>query len=145
TLWHDMQDEFDIVLGTPSGIAFPAPAVGTSESRPIDGASIEIARNIGERSTSVQTQIVIKVSRQAAFDGGLLNWRLSMTCRRAVVGRLDGWMAGQQLAKFRAGRMVETARTIGMPATANNVIAVASHVTKNAWTSGRGTEIAPAA
>jgi subtilisin family serine protease len=56
-------------------------------------------------------------------------------------------MAGEQLAAFRAGsgRIIEAMRTIGMPATANNVIAVASHVSKNTWTSGRGTEIAPIA
>ena len=66
-----------------------------------------------------------------------------MTCRRAVVGRLDGWMAGEQQAAFRNGRMLEATRTIGMPATAGTVIAVAGHVSKDSWTSDRGTEIAP--
>jgi subtilisin family serine protease len=40
---------------------------------------------------------------------------------------------------------VETARTIGLPATATRAIAVASHVTKNAWKSDDGPRTSPAA
>lgn len=144
TLWYDAGDDFDIVLVSPSGIEIAVPAVGMSDGRVTDGATIEVARNISSPATSVQTQITLTFSPQAAFNGSLSGWGLRMTCRVAHAGRLDGWMAGEQLAKFRAGsgRMIEATRTIGMPATATNVIAVASHVTKNAWTSGRGTEIA---
>jgi subtilisin family serine protease len=144
TLWYDVSDDFDIVLVSPSGIEIAVPAVGMSDGRVTDGATIEVARNVSNPATSVQTQITLTFSPQAVFNGSLSGWGLRMTCRLANVGRLDGWMAGEQLAKFRAGsgRMIEATRTIGMPATANNVIAVASHVTKNTWTSGRGTEIA---
>jgi subtilisin family serine protease len=145
TLWYDVRDDFDIALISPGGIEMPVPSVGTSDSRETDGAVIEIARNVSDRSTSVQTQIVLNFSELVAFDGSLSNWMLRMTCRRAVVGRLDGWMAGERLAAFRSGRMLEATRTIGMPATASNVIAVASHVSKNTWISDRGTEIAPRA
>jgi subtilisin family serine protease len=145
TLWYDVQDDFEIVLVSPSGIEIPVPSVGMSDRQETDGTSIEVARNISNRSTSVQTQITLHFSEQAAFDGSLSGWRLRMTCRRAHIGRLDGWMAGEQLATFRDGSMIETTRTIGMPATANSVIAVASYVTKNSWISGRGTQIAPIA
>jgi subtilisin family serine protease len=147
TLWYDVQGDFHIVLVSPSGIEIPVPAVGISDGHETDGASIEVARNVSNRGTSVQTQITFNFSQQAAFDGNLLGWGLRMTCRRAHIGRLDGWMAGEQLARFRpgTGRMIEATRTIGMPATANNVIAVASHVAKNSWISSRGTEVAPIA
>jgi subtilisin family serine protease len=145
TLWYDVRDDFDIALISPGGIEMPVPSVGMSDSRETDGAVIEIARNVSNHSTSVQTQIVLNFNELVAFDGSLSNWMLRMTCRRAVVGRLDGWMAGERLAAFRSGRMLEATRTIGMPATANNVIAVASHVSKNTWISDRGTEIAPRA
>jgi subtilisin family serine protease len=145
TLWYDVRDDFDIALISPGGIEMPVPSVGMSDSRETDGAVIEIAHNVSDHSTSVQTQIVLNFNELAAFDGSLSNWMLRMTCRRAVVGRLDGWMAGERLAAFRNGRMLEATRTIGMPATASNVIAVASHVSKNSWISDRGTEIAPRA
>jgi subtilisin family serine protease len=145
TLWYDVRDDFDIALISPGGIEMSVPSVGMSDSRETDGAVIEIARNVSNHSTSVQTQIVLNFNEVVAFDGSLSNWTLRMTCRRAAVGRLDGWMAGERLAAFRSGRMLEATRTIGMPATASNVIAVASHVSKNSWISDRGTEIAPRA
>jgi subtilisin family serine protease len=145
TLWYDVRDDFDIALISPGGIEMPVPSVGMSDSRETDGAVIEIARNVSDHSSSVQTQIVLNFNDVVAFDGSLSKWMLRITCRRAVVGRLDGWMAGERLAAFRNGPMLEVTRTIGMPATANNIIAVASHVSKNSWISGRGTEITPRA
>lgn len=79
-----------------------------------------------------------------SFDD-LRGWKFTIKCVSAAVGRIDGWMAGERLAQFRDGPLLETARTIGMPATSNNVIAVASHVSKNTWMSDLGIQSAPVA
>jgi subtilisin family serine protease len=64
-----------------------------------------------------------------------------VTCTKAELGRFDAWITGN--SRFRDSPFVETARTIGLPATATRAIAVASHVTKNAWRSDDGPRTAP--
>jgi len=44
---------------------------------------------------------------------------------------------------FNPHPLLETARTLGMPATAKSLIAVASHITKNAWDSDAGPQTNP--
>jgi subtilisin family serine protease len=145
TLWYDKQDAFEIVLVSPSGVQIALPPVGRSSERQSDGAAIELGRNIGDGSNSVQAQIFMEFRSGVQALDDLRGWKLKITCTRASIGRIDGWMAGDRLARFRDGPLLETARTIGMPATSNNVIAVASHVSKNKWTSDRGDQQAPAA
>jgi subtilisin family serine protease len=55
-----------------------------------------------------------------------------------VVGRLDGWVSNAGLAEFRAHGLVEQSRTIGLTATGDGCLAVASHVSKQAWHSDAG-------
>ncbi len=145
TLWYDKRDAFDIALVSPSGVQIALPPVGRSGERRSDGAAIEFGRNVSSSSASVQAQIFMQFRRGDQALDHLRGWKLKITCTRATVGRIDGWMFGDRLAQFRNGPLLETARTIGMPATSNDVIAVACHASKNRWTSDDGVQQAPAA
>ncbi len=78
-----------------------------------------------------------------ADPSDFLGWKVRVTCSQAALGRFDAWITGD--SRFRNSAFVETMRTIGMPATARRVIAVASHVTKNTWRADAGNRTAPAA
>ena len=145
TLWYDKRDAFDIVLVSPSGVQIALPPVGRSSERRSDGAAIELGRNVSGSSASVQAQIFLQFRRGNQALDDLRGWKLKITCTRATIGRFDGWMFGDRLAQFRNGPLLENARTIGMPATSNDVIAVACHASKNRWTSDLGAQQAPAA
>jgi subtilisin family serine protease len=145
TLWYDKQDAFDIVLVSPSGVQIALPPVGKSSQRQSDGATIELGRNVSDLGTSVQVQIFMEFRSGTQALDDLRGWKLKITCARATIGRIDGWMAGDRLARFRDGPLLETTRTIGMPATSNDVIAVACHASKNKWTSDLGDQQSPAA
>jgi subtilisin family serine protease len=145
TLWYDKRDAFDISLVSPSGVQIAVPPVGRSSERRSDGAAIELGRNVSGESASVQVQIFLQFRRGEQARDHLRGWKLQITCVRATVGRIDGWIFGDGLAQFRDGPMLETARTIGMPATSNDVIAVACHASKNKWNSDLGMQQAPAA
>jgi subtilisin family serine protease len=133
------------MLVSSSGVQLALPPVGRSATHRTDGATVRIGRNVSAASHSVQVQIAIEFHNGAQSFDRLRGWKLVVTCRAATVGRFDGWMAGDRLARFRQGPLNETSRTIGMPATSNNVIAVASHVSKNKWQSNLGPQTAPAA
>jgi subtilisin family serine protease len=61
-----------------------------------------------------------------------------ITCRKATVGRIDGWFNNSGFAAFRAHPLLENARTVGLSATGAGCLAVASHVSKTAWASDLG-------
>jgi subtilisin family serine protease len=66
-----------------------------------------------------------------------------MTCKQAVVGRLDGWFHNSGFAEFRPHPLLETHRTIGLAATGEGCLAVASHVTRSDWDSDAGPQTDP--
>jgi subtilisin family serine protease len=132
-------------LVSPSGVHIALPPVGNSKTHETDRALIELGVGVAGSSSSVQTQIFLQFANGFESFDDLRGWSLKITCAQAVVGRIDGWLAGDRLAQFRDGPLLETARTIGMPATSNDVIAVASHASKNSWTSDAGAQAAPAA
>ena len=57
------------------------------------------------------------------------------------MGRLDGWFFNQGFGRFKTHPLLETARTVGIPATSKASITVASHVSKNTWDSDDGSQI----
>lgn len=148
TLWHEKADTFEVKLVSPSGKVIAAPPLGRKVDDDADGASISISRNLGENLTAGDSQIGVQFQIEVDFGasippaGSLRGWGVDITCTKSIVGRIDGWMAGERLARFRGSPLTETARTIGMPATARRVIAVASHVSKTEWQGDAGDQVA---
>ena len=138
TLWYDPADTFDLAVLTPSGQELPVPAVGTTDTYSSPSVDIEIARNAYAPSASVQVQVTLSF-RSAAVPSSLLNdWGLRVRCTAAATGRIDGWFANPGFGRFDPHPLVEDARTVGMPATARQCLAVASHVSKAEWASDVG-------
>ena len=102
------------------------------------GGHIEVSRRRYVPARAIQVEIAIDFTRVNVRAADLQNWRLQFRCSTATVGRLDGWFVNQGFGEFRPHPLVETARTIGIPATSNASIAVASHVSKNEWVSDTG-------
>jgi subtilisin family serine protease len=138
TLWHDQLDSFDATLVTPSGQLLGLPAMGTAANYQTSVVDIEIALRPYIWSNSTQIQISLSFKSQMVRDRDLKSWKLRLQCRTAVVGRLDGWMHNAGYAIFRNHPLVETNRTVGLSATGDGCIAVASHVTRNSWTGDIG-------
>jgi subtilisin family serine protease len=140
--WYGDKDRFDVALVSPSGAVMAAPGMNEEEKFTANGARVTIGRTAQARHKSVEVLVDVRIKSttdMSEFKG----WKLRVTCTKADVGRFDAWITGD--SRFRDSAFVETARTIGLPATATRVIAVASHVTKNAWKSDDGAQTAPAA
>ncbi|MBE9167562.1 S8 family serine peptidase [Pleurocapsales cyanobacterium LEGE 06147] len=68
----------------------------------------------------------------------LRNWRFRIHCLSATVGKFDAWFNNSGFALFRPHPLVKSEGTIGIPATSDGCIAVASYVSKNSWDSDDG-------
>jgi subtilisin family serine protease len=138
TIWYYKADRFDFTLTTPTGRRLAVPGLDRS-SNELDGAiRIDLSRQRYDFNNLVQVQVSISFPSLPLLDRALRGWKVTATCQGASNGRLDGWFNNSGYAEFRAGSMLETARTVGMPATGNGVVAVASHVSKNNWMSDLG-------
>ncbi len=138
TLWHDERDTFDVELITPSGQVLPLPTGGAVENYQSSVLDIETATRPYVWSNSVQIQISLSFKNEKVRTRDLRNWKLRISCRVAVIGRIDGWFHNSGYAVFRNHLLVEPDRTVGICATGDGCIAVASHVTRNSWSSDVG-------
>jgi subtilisin family serine protease len=138
TLWHHQDDDFQVALTNPAGATVELPKLGMTDLYQSSNLDLELSRRSYVWSQAVQLQITIE------FKGffrsrDLLNWRLRLNCRRAAVGRIDGWFHNSGHAIFsRDHPLVERHRTIGVPATGDACLAVGSHVARNQWTADLG-------
>jgi subtilisin family serine protease len=140
--WFDRQDKFDVSLIAPSGLKMDTPSGSAVKEFSANGARVSLARKAHPQRAV--TEVLVDVAfRSGADPSDFKGWKLQVTCTKAGVGRFDAWITGN--SAFHNGRFVETARTIGLPATANGVIAVACHVTKDRWQSDDGAQKAPGA
>lgn len=137
TLWYSEQDKFDITLVLPSGQSVSVPAANLDVYR-TSGVDLELARQPYVWSRSIKAQI--SISFKGFFKSrDLLNWKLHLTCKKAAVGRVDGWFHNSGYALFSRGNpLVERSRTVGLAATGDACLAVASHVGRNTWDSDLG-------
>jgi subtilisin family serine protease len=138
TLWHDPRDRFDISLVTPSGQLIPPPAMGTTDRYNSPPLSIDFSRRRNRENQALQVQISIEFASPLVTDRDLQGWGLRINCRRSVLGRIDGWFHNSGFAAFANHPLVEASRTIGLPATGEGCIAVASHVAKVTWDTDLG-------
>jgi subtilisin family serine protease len=140
TLWHTEADDFDLALMTPFGQSLPLPAVGSADFYQSSLLEIEIGRRQYVWTNSVQIQATIVFKTNLAPQNALQNWRLRLTCNTASLGRLDGWFNNSGFATFRGHWLAEASRTVGLPATGDGCLSVASHVSQNAWQSDLGAQ-----
>jgi subtilisin family serine protease len=140
--WYNENDVFDVALLSPSGQVMAAPALNREQQFVANGAAVRIGRIAQANHQATEVLINIRIMAGADFSD-FKGWQVRVTCGQAALGRFDAWITGE--SRFRDSAFVETARTIGMPATARRVIAVASHVTKNAWRADAGNRTAPTA
>jgi subtilisin family serine protease len=137
TLWHDRADRFAVSLIPPSGNEIAEAAIGKAKRSSFASAAIDIAQQRYEPGKVTQHQIGITVG-VAARNSELRGWKVRLTCRKATIGRIDGWFHNSGFAAFRTHPLLENARTVGLPATGAGCLTVASHVSKSAWHSDSG-------
>lgn len=140
TLWYDQTDAFDVSLVNPAGQVIAQPALGNTDSYTSAVLDIEISRRSYSWSRTIQTQISLGFKSPATRNQDLRNWKLRLTCQTANVGRLDGWFNNSGYGSFRDHPLLESQRTVGLAATGDGCLAVASHVSRTEWNSDLGPE-----
>ena len=138
SLWYHEIDEFEITLVSPSGQMIPMPGSGEADMYQTSVLDLEVSTRPYSYSHSVQTQISLGFRSQEVRDRDIENWKLSIKCLKANSGRIDGWFNNSGYAMFRTHKLVESRRTVGISATGDGCLAVASHVTKTKWNSDIG-------
>jgi subtilisin family serine protease len=139
TVWYSQDDRFDLTLITPSGQAIAQPKIGNATHQASSTLDLEFAVKRYAPSRLIQNQISISFTGANLQPQDLRSWKLRMTCSKATVGRLDAWFHNSGFANFRSHPLVETARTIGIPATGDGCLAIASHVTRTQFDTDAGT------
>jgi subtilisin family serine protease len=140
TLWHDQNDVFEATLVTPAGELIPLPVIGQADAYSSSLVNIEIAHRPYSWSNAIEIQISLDFHPTLTRNRDLQNWKLRLTCRTAMIGRLDGWFSNSGFATFRDHRLLESNRTVGLSATGDGCIAVASHVSRTRWDGLHGVE-----
>jgi subtilisin family serine protease len=142
TFWYEDTDAFDIELITPARQSIIIPAINKTDRFTAANLEIEVSRRRFTPAKAIQIEVAINFTRLNNIrPADLRGWRFRFRCTSATVGRLDGWFANQGFGRFRSHPLLETARTIGIPATSNASITVASHVSKNTWNSDDGQKL----
>jgi subtilisin family serine protease len=137
TLWHDRADRFAVSLVAPNGTVIDEPAMDKGKQATLGGVNIDISQQRVKPGKVIQHQIGVNI-RTSALNTSLRGWRVRLTCRKATVGRVDGWFSNSGFAAFRPHPLTENARTVGLAATGAGCLAVASHISKTAWDSDAG-------
>jgi subtilisin family serine protease len=142
TIWYDRQDQFSFNVVTPTGSVLQVPAAG-SPGQTFSGSQIQVkvSRSLYPFNNLVQAQIVVSFQQMAPQSHKMKGWGLNMRCNQAVIGRMDAWFANSGMAVFRSNAMVEAARTVGLAATGNSCISVASYVSKTSFEADNGPEV----
>jgi subtilisin family serine protease len=140
TGWHDEGDRFEVSVLTPWGNVLPLPALGLSSRFEGSAATVELARRAYPWSHAHQIQIDLSFRPPRIRSGDLRGWRLRIECLAATSGRLDAWFSNDGFGAFGDHRLLEEARTVGLPATGAGSLAVASFVDAVDWNSDVGAE-----
>lgn len=100
----------------------------------IAGNTIDIF-NTASGHPSGDRESVVDIYKTGGLAG--LNWRVKLLrATNGGSGRIDGWVATNS-SSFTA--LVDSSGTLSSPATANNVVAVASYCSKRQWRRNDGT------
>ena len=146
-IWHDSGDLYTITVSGPGfgpltvapyAPAIPGPAApGTGSVGPIGGVTLSVHNATPALQTGTATGIEIVLTTAMGSPnppGGPWTFQLSRV-RADGNGRWDAWISPSRAGSFAAGAAGDgqptNTRRIGRPATANSLISVAAHVTKN--------------
>lgn len=140
TFWYPNVDDYELELITPSGQALATPTLGNTDSYSSGSLEIEISRLAYPLNNLTQIQIAISFGTSSVPPSSLQDWRFRIRCVSAAVGRFDAWFVNSGFARFRPHPLIKAEGTIGIPATSDGCIAVASHVSKNTWDSDAGSQ-----
>ncbi len=141
TFWYEDTDSFDIELITPTRQSIPIPAINKTDSFTGANLEIEVSRRRYAPAKAIQIEVTVNFTRLNIRPADLRNWRFRFRCTAATVGRLDGWFVNQGFGRFKTHPLLETTRTVGIPATSKASITIASHVSKNTWDSDDGLQL----
>jgi subtilisin family serine protease len=132
TLWHHNTDSFNVRVVTPTGQILDMPQLGQVDHYSSSSQDIEYAVRNYTWSNAIQLQLSLAFTLTAR-DRDLQGWQLRITCDRASVGRIDGWFHNSGFGGFRSHRLLESSRTVGLPATGQAAITVGSYITRTSW------------
>jgi subtilisin family serine protease len=137
-LWHNEKDKFDVSLITPGGRILHLPTMNQGISDDSSVLDIDITRRRYIWSNAHQIEFLLGFKSQNARDQDLENWRLRIDCKSANVGRIDGWFSNSGYGSFKSHPIVENHRTVGICATGDGCLAVASHIARTKWDTDLG-------
>jgi subtilisin family serine protease len=130
-LWYEGSDSFGVVAQTPGGAPSPTQNPGdTFQSTPQpDGTVIQIEHSNNNANNNDKEVLIYLFNPSGAVTPG--TWNFSLAGTTVSSGRWDAWaVSGCVFASN-----LEADRSVGSPATSNNVIGVGSFITKNSWQS----------
>ena len=138
-MWYEGGDALTVTLRTPTGTTFTGNAgtSGSTDTPSNEGAIFIDNASTGTNPINGDKNCIIQVfDNTAPKPPASGTWTITVDGTSVTAGgRFDIWLHSSTMdeAKFTAGG--DNYRTVTMPATSNEVITVASYVTKNTWPS----------
>lgn len=141
-LWYDGRDSLEVVITTPGGTA-AATATGDSTLALTPDGAIFVANAVGgPQAINGDNQVLIAIADSSESTPPTTGeWEITVTRRGGTgTGEYHLWLVGgtfdsADLARLEGG--ATNSHTIGSPATADRVIAVAAYAGRHEW---RGTD-----
>jgi hypothetical protein len=132
--WSGQEDEFRMTLKSPDGTPFDIPVGGERGPFAHNLADIYFGSSIDPITNQTGARVEISF-REQPENAALVGWRISIQCMKSVFGRLDGWIGLSAQGVFHTHPIVESSRTLSIPATGKCCIAVGSYTSSCEWES----------
>ena len=128
TIWYKGADSMDVIVTSPPNVTGPispgnSVIADTPDGRVIISSSINTSYNSDKN-------IIIQIDNGAGKDVKKGVWSFTLSAGTITNGKFDAWCYDAAYTTFVSP---DYDYTVGMPATANKVIAVASYNTKKTW------------
>ena len=127
--WQHYEDEVELILRSPSGMAYSSDDSDGPVFR--EGSTkISIIKERDSYSGDIYTMFTIDMPW---FNYRLARgWSIVAKGVNIAVGRIDAWiLGGEETGEFKSG--VDQSKLVGMPGTSYSAITVASYATKREW------------
>ncbi len=131
-IWYSGQDRFGISIIVPSGNVTAVVDPGTTRTLILPNRNVVFIDSVLNEPNNHDSRIYIQLSRgtQTAIEEG--TWAFTLHGTTVVKGRFDAWIErGIVIPRF-IGPHLDNGRTISIPGTSDEVIAVASYITSGA-------------
>ena len=136
-LWHPGADAYTVMVNVSGAGGSVIATAGNNVSGTLGGSSVDIfdGTNVGHPSGDKKIYVLVQ-NGGGLPAGSTINVELTRTTSGGT-GHVDGWVDpnadGVRFASF-----VDNAKTIGEPACAQNVFAIASYASKRSWNASDG-------